>query len=94
VLFTHYQDNTKKALMTIYHEYKWDEPRFDLSPQAYWDSLAENGDTHIKSYLEHVAKQLNVQKADDWCVMEHTCPVSCFLNLAVASLGIAFPAYN
>jgi hypothetical protein len=66
VLFSHYQDNIKKALLTIYPDHAWNEPRFDDSPQAYWDRLAGSSqDTQIRSYMEHIAQQLDVLKAED-----------------------------
>lgn len=73
VLFSHYQDNIKKALMTIYPEHAWHEPRFDESPQAYWDRLAGSAqDTQIRSYMEHIAQQLDVVKAEDWYRVSRT----------------------
>jgi hypothetical protein len=73
VLFSHYQDNIKKALLTIYPDHAWNEPRFDDSPQAYWDRLAGSSqDTQIRSYMEHIAQQLDVLKAEDWYRVSRT----------------------
>lgn len=76
LLFTHYQDNVKSALLKIYPDHPWDIPRFDQSPQAYWDSLAgpeppsdgptRSPESQIRSYMEHIANELDVHRADDW----------------------------
>jgi len=56
-----YGGSPSSAIMTTYPEYNWKSWKFSSTPKNYWKKR-EN----IVEFMEHVAKELNIRKLDDW----------------------------
>jgi hypothetical protein len=60
-LMSIYRDNLCKVLMTVYHEHDWKPWKFKYMPKLYWEDVKNQ-----RSYLELLAKDMEVFKPEDW----------------------------